>query len=143
MAPTPLGLPSVPVTGKNDSIQCRCTARLAASFTAYLHVEDRLSAGEHLLQDRLDRRRKPRHDFPHGPAEMVFDGQPVHLGQGLIDLDIPQVLVQEGKSGRGDAEKGFQLPHPQHRLVLQPLAIGDVDDNAGGAGADDGLRLRP
>ena len=107
-------------------LQTGGSARLAGK----LEVQDRFPGGEDVLQDGLDQRRKRGNDFADGPAKMFFDRDSVHLGQGLVDADVPQLLVKHRKPRRCACEKCVQLPLSLGHGVLQPFALGDVDVRA-------------
>lgn len=62
------------------------------------------------------------HELFHGPADVVLDRDPVHVGEGLVEMDVAQVLVEHDQSDRAcleeRVEKGEVGLHPVESLAL-------------------------
>ncbi len=48
------------------------------------------------------------HDLVHAPPEVGLDRQAVHVGEGLVEVDVPQVLVDHDQADGAGLEEGVE-----------------------------------
>ena len=118
IAPTAVGLPSAPAIGKNDSSQCRWMPGWSGVSPVTSTFRTGSPVVSTFLENWLDRRREPGHDFPNSSANMLFDRNSIHLGQRVVNMEIPVWVKSE--AGRYSRKKraawARRRPQPWLRL---------------------------
>ena len=119
IAPTAVGLPSAPAIGKNDSSQCRWMPGWSGVSPVTSTFRTGSPVVSTFLENWLYRRREPGHDFPNSSANMLFDRNSIHLGQRVVNMEIPVWVKSEaGRTPQKEGGVGAQRPSPGFALSI-------------------------